>query len=94
MPAALKNDPGLAFERYLYRVTKGRWQDAEDYLLKMSRSAKALGRPDMWMERRANLARQALEDGDVAAAYRLAARNFGTPAPTMPTRSGWRASSP
>ena len=78
VPASLKGDPGLAFERYLYRVTKGRWQDAEDFILEASRSADALGRPDMWMERRANLARQALEDGDPAAAYRIAARNFGT----------------
>ena len=30
------------------------------------------------MERRANLARQALEDGQVEAAYEIAARNFGS----------------
>ncbi len=78
VPAALKGDPGLAYERYLYRVAKGHWQDAEDYLLEMSRSARALGKPELWMPRRANLARQALEDGDVAAAYRLAARNYGS----------------
>ena len=30
------------------------------------------------MERRANLARQALEDGDVDGAYRIAAQNFGS----------------
>lgn len=81
VPATLKGDPGLAYERYLYRVSHGKWQDAEDYLLEMSRSAKALGKPDFWMERRANLARQALEDGDPKAAYRLAARNFGTQGP-------------
>jgi soluble lytic murein transglycosylase len=44
----------------------------------VSTSAEALGQPDLWMERRANLARQALEDGHPAAAYRLAARNFGS----------------
>ncbi len=78
VPARLKNDPGLAYERYLYRVSKGRWQDAEDYLLEKSTSATALGKPEMWMDRRANLARQALEDGDVTAAYRIAAQNFGS----------------
>ena len=78
VPAKLKGDPGLAYERYLYRVKKGRWQDAEAYLLEMSRSAEALGKPDMWMDRRANLARQALEDGDVTGAYRLAAQSFGS----------------
>ena len=78
VPPALRNDPGLAYERYLYRVKKGRWQEAEDFLLERSRSAKALGRPDMWMERRANLARQALADGQVTEAYAIAAKSFGT----------------
>ncbi len=76
VPASLKDDPGLAYERYLYRVTKGRWDDAEDYLRARSTSAAALGRPDLWMERRANLARQALRNGDVPGAYALAANNF------------------
>lgn len=78
VPARLKNDPGLAYERYRYRVQKGRWQDAEAYILEKSTSATALGRPEMWLERRANLARQALEDGDVRGAYRIAAQNFGS----------------
>ena len=77
VPASLKKDPGLAYERYLYRVAKGRWQDAEDYLREQSTSATALGRPQMWMDRRANLARQALEDGDVSDAYLIAAQSFG-----------------
>ena len=77
VPAGLLGDPGLAYERYLYRAQKGRWEDAEAYLLGRSTSAEALGRPDMWMERRANLARQALRRGDVDAAYALAANNFG-----------------
>jgi peptidoglycan lytic transglycosylase len=78
VPAQLKGDPGLAYERYLYRISKRRWQDAEDFILESSRSADALGRPDMWMDRRANLARQALEDGQPVAAYRIASRGFGT----------------
>lgn len=78
VPPALKDDPGLAFERYRYRVDKGRWQDAEDFLLARSTSETALGRPAFWMERRANLARQALEDGDVRGAYRIAAQSFGS----------------
>jgi soluble lytic murein transglycosylase len=78
VPDALKSDPGLAFERYRYRVTKGRWQEAEDYLLARSTSKTALGRPEFWMDRRANLARQALEDGDVGGAYRIASQSFGS----------------
>jgi soluble lytic murein transglycosylase len=78
VPPSLRDDPGLAYERYVYRVKKGRWQDAEDFLLARSSSAAALGRPDMWMERRANLARQALADGQVEEAYAIAAKSFGT----------------
>ena len=77
VPASLREDPGLAYERYRYRVEKGRWDEAEAFLLARSTSAEALGRPDHWMERRANLARQALRDGRVATAYALAANNFG-----------------
>lgn len=81
VPAALKDDPGLAYERYRYRVGKGRWQDAESFLLARSTSRTALGRPEFWMDRRANLARQALEDGDVRGAYRIAAQSFGSDGP-------------
>jgi soluble lytic murein transglycosylase len=77
VPAALRDDPGLAYERYRYRVEKGRWDEAEAFLIARSTSAEALGRPELWMERRANLARQALRRGDVDAAYALAAANFG-----------------
>ena len=93
VPKALKDDPGLAFERYLYRVEKGRWQDAEDYIRQASTSAEALGRPEMWMERRANLARQALEDGDVRAPTGSRRRASAPRARTMPTPNGWRGSS-
>ena len=78
VPESLRDDPGLAFERYLFRVRKGRWLDAAEYMLSHSTSAATLGRPDMWMERRANLAREALQRGDVAMAYGLAASGPGT----------------
>ncbi|PZQ52247.1 MAG: hypothetical protein DI556_00875 [Rhodovulum sulfidophilum] len=78
VPASLAKDPGLAFERYLYRVKKGRWQEAGDYLLAHSASAETLGRPEMWMPRRANLARDALQRGDVETAYAIAASGHGT----------------
>ena len=81
VPQSLKADPGLAYERYRYRVTKGRWDDAEVALRAASTSADALGRPEMWMERRANLARQALARGDVDGAYAIAAGGFGSTGP-------------
>lgn len=81
VPESLKADPGLAYERYRYRVTKGRWDEAESALRAASTSADALGRPEMWMERRANLARQALARGDVDGAYAIAAGGFGSAGP-------------
>jgi soluble lytic murein transglycosylase len=77
VPKDLKDDPGLAYERYLYRTGKGRWEEAETWMLEHSDSAEMLGLPDLWMPRRANLARQALQRGEVEAAYQIAANNFG-----------------
>jgi soluble lytic murein transglycosylase len=78
VPQRLQGDPGMAYERFQWRARKGRWDEAEQWLMQYSQSAAALGRPEMWMERRPQLVRQALRRGDVNAAYRLAAQNFGS----------------
>ena len=78
VPGPLAGDPGLAYERFQWRIRKGRWDEAEDWIATYSQSGAALGRPEMWMERRPGLARQALRKGNVEKAYRLAAANFGT----------------
>jgi soluble lytic murein transglycosylase len=78
VPASLQSHPGLAYDRYLWRVGKGRWHEAGQWMLAHSTSAETLGRPDLWMERRANLAREALEHGDPRAAYRIAANSHGS----------------
>jgi soluble lytic murein transglycosylase len=78
VPDSLAADPGLAYERYLYRVKQGRWRDAGEYMLARSGSAETLGRPEMWMPRRANLARDALQRGDVETAYAIASSGHGT----------------
>jgi soluble lytic murein transglycosylase len=78
VPARLAGDPGMAYERFQWRVRKGRWDDAEAWLVQHSDSAETLGRPDFWMARRPGLARQALRRGEVATAYALAAQNFGS----------------
>jgi soluble lytic murein transglycosylase len=78
VPERLRADPGLAHDRFQWRVRKGRWDEAEDWLAQHSVSAAALGRPEAWMARRPGLVRQALRKGNVARAYALAARNFGS----------------
>jgi soluble lytic murein transglycosylase len=78
VPAALADDPGLAWERFLWRARKDRQADALELILARSTSAESLGRPDIWAPRRASLARALMRDGEARTAYRLAASHFLT----------------
>lgn len=73
IPAGLKDDPGLAYERFLWRMRRDNYPDAVELLLDRSDSAARLGRPEVWAERRALLARWLMRNGHEKAAYRLAA---------------------
>ncbi|WP_353474026.1 lytic transglycosylase domain-containing protein [Salipiger sp. H15] len=75
VPAELTNDPGLAYERYLWRIRKGRGDDAISLLLERSSSAEALGEPWAWADRRDDLAHQELRRGDAETAYAIASRH-------------------
>ena len=72
VPAALQSDPGLAYERFLWRAKKGRTADAVALLLERSVSAESLGKPEHWANRRRSLARQMMREGNGEVAYRLA----------------------
>lgn len=78
VPGALKDDAGLAYERFLWRARKGRNDDAIDLLEERSTSAAALGRPASWAGWRRIFARQVLRAGDAGRAYRLAAQHHLT----------------
>jgi soluble lytic murein transglycosylase len=78
VPQALADDPGLAHDRFEWRVRKGRWADSKALLRERSVSVAALGRPEEWAQRRRALARDEMRDGEPAEAYRLAARHFLT----------------
>lgn len=75
VPAALADDPGLAYERFLWRARKGRNDSAIELLLERSGSAEALGDPERWANRRLQLARWAMREGKAKTAYALAARH-------------------
>ncbi|NEY90266.1 lytic transglycosylase domain-containing protein [Tabrizicola oligotrophica] len=75
VPAALKDDPGLAYERFLWRMRRDNYPDATELLLERSDSPARLGRPEAWAERRALLARWLMRNGQESTAYRLAARH-------------------
>lgn len=72
VPAALKADPGLAYERFLWRMRRDNYPDAADLMLERSKGAASLGRPEAWADRRALLARWLMRNGRETDAYRAA----------------------
>ncbi|NNK77610.1 MAG: transglycosylase SLT domain-containing protein [Litoreibacter sp.] len=76
VPTSLKDDPGLAFERFLWRAKKGRDAGALKLLMDRSASLEDLGNPEEWANRRRSIARQQLRDGSAKTAYRIASRHY------------------
>ncbi len=70
VPANLQNDPGFLFERTKWRRIRNQDEDARSILLKPPAD---LVRPDLWWREAEYQARQALRDGDISLAYKLAA---------------------
>ncbi|WP_417250463.1 lytic transglycosylase domain-containing protein [Celeribacter sp.] len=79
IPDTLADAPILAFERFQWRMRKGRYDDATSLLLQQSTSRDALGQPEAWGERRRALARQMMRDGKARIAYTSAARHYLDP---------------
>ena len=73
VPAGLQDDPGLAFERFDWRLRRDRTDDAAALILERSTSAQGLGDPDAWGDRRADLVRALMREGKPKLAYRVAA---------------------
>ncbi|SEB06169.1 lytic transglycosylase domain-containing protein [Rubrimonas cliftonensis] len=94
VPANLSNDPGLAYERFVWRARAGLDAGAEQLITQRTGSAAALGRPEAWADRRLTLARSAFREGRVAEAYRLASLHHlttGTDFAELEWLSGWIA---
>jgi len=94
VPPQLGDDPGLAYERFVWRARAGRAAEAEQLLSQRTGSARALGRPDAWAPRRAILARAAFREGRAAEAYRLASLHHlatGSAFADLEWLSGWIA---
>ena len=79
VPDRLQDDPGLLYERFVWRMRSRLWDGAAEMVLRASTSAVALGRPEMWADRRAGLARDYARDGRFATAYSIAAAHFVDP---------------
>lgn len=72
VPAELAADPGLAYERFLWRLEKGRRDDARDLLLELAGKKADLGQADRYGNWRRILARAEMRAGQAETAYRLA----------------------
>ncbi|PXW68690.1 soluble lytic murein transglycosylase [Loktanella sp. PT4BL] len=78
VPAALRQDPGLAYDRYSWLAGRGERTDAVQMLLERSTSAAALGEPFRWSGWRRVLARWEMREGRAEQAYQLASRHYLT----------------
>ena len=75
VPANLRSDPGLNYERFVWRMREGLEPSARELIEASSESAAMLGRPLEWTNRRRQLARSLMRAGDFEAAYRVAANH-------------------
>lgn len=75
VPKSRADDPGLAHDRFIWRMKRELYDEAAELILDRSTSAEALGRPEAWAERRAILARYLMRNGRTQEAYRIAANH-------------------
>lgn len=75
VPGALANHPGLAYERFIWRMKKDQYDGALELIQARTSTAESLGRPGEWAPRRALLVRRLLRQGDHIRAYNLANQN-------------------
>ena len=71
VPKALQGDPGLAYDRFVYRMRKDNYDGAVELVL--ATPPEGLGRPEAWAERRATLARWLIRQDRPAEALKVAA---------------------
>ena len=78
LPPDLREDAGLAMDRFLWRVQAKRNDLAQELLRERSTSAGALRDPAVWASRRVDYTRAAMRAGNWPLAYELASRHFLT----------------
>ncbi|TFL19063.1 lytic transglycosylase domain-containing protein [Jannaschia formosa] len=75
VPEEWRAHQGLAYERFRWRLDRGRREDALDLLFAYDESANTLGAPSAWAPHRETLARGLKQDGQPEAGYRVAANH-------------------
>jgi len=78
VPAALQDNPGLAYDRFNRLATDGDYSDAVTLLAARSGDSALLGEPFRWAGWRATLARWAMREGRPQQAYDLATQHHLT----------------
>lgn len=76
VPEARAEDPGLAYDRFIWRMKRDLYDEALEMILQRSTSAAALGHPEAWADRRALLARYLMRKGRMEEAYEVASSHF------------------
>jgi soluble lytic murein transglycosylase len=79
IPSSLRDHPGLAYERFVWRMREGLTSSATSLIRETSGTAAALGRPSEWANRRSSLARDLMREGDFQTAYDVAANHHIDP---------------
>lgn len=79
IPKSLANDPGLAFERFRWRMRRDLYPQAQELIEARSSSRENLGEPEVWSDRRRRIARHNMRDANYKAAYELASKHFLQP---------------
>jgi len=75
LPASLKTDPGLAYDRFRWRLRNDLWEGGEEILAAQSTSRQKLGKPEVWSDRRRIIARRAMRAKNYKAAYTFASQH-------------------
>ncbi|MFN3846141.1 MAG: transglycosylase SLT domain-containing protein [Paracoccaceae bacterium] len=75
VPASRAADPGLAYDRFIWRMKQDLYDEALPLILQRSATAASLGDPQPWAERRAILTRWLLRQNRPQEAYRVASNH-------------------
>ena len=94
IPARLKNDAGLNYDRLKWRRKRGRVDDSLEILLKIKNNKEYLVRPDKWWKERAIISRSLIYKKKYELAYKIASKHSLDKSPEFAEAewmSGWIA---
>lgn len=72
VPDTLRDHPGLAYERFVWRDRAGLEIEAAELAISVGRTAQELAQPQRWSDRRRSVARYLMRQGQYRLAYDLA----------------------